>query len=333
MILEKILSGDAPLVPGSSQNVAALDLGTNNCRLLIANPTMNGFRVVDAFSRIVRLGEGLTKNGQLSVQAMNRTLNALQICADKISDRQVITYRAVATEACRRAVNGLEFIKRIRGETGLNLEIISNYEEAELAVIGCLPLLARDIPHSIVFDIGGGTTELAWLYCDSTGRLLDFKFYSMPIGVATLLEKHGGDRFDAIRYKAMIAETERSLASFEVDYKIETTDKRENFQMIGTSGTMTTLAGLHLGLERYDRKQVDGKLMSFSTIRKLAGELASLTFDKRACLPCIGYKRADLVVPGCAILEAICNKWPVGQICVADRGVREGILCGLLRKI
>lgn len=319
--------------PRGREVLAALDLGTNNCRLLIAHPSNDAFRVVDAFSRIVRLGQGVTNSGTLSPQAMDRTLEALEICADKMRRRDVTMSRIVATEACRRAGNGAEFIDRVKQETGLVLEVISNHEEAELALAGCLPLFDPAIPDAIVFDIGGGSTELAWTRRGPDGQRISLDVMSMPIGVVTLTEKYGGDHFEFETYRAMISECADRLDAFDTTHQIAAKVREGGVQMLGTSGTVTTLAGLRLNLKRYVRDRVDGTFLNFDDVLRLAHDLAAMGFQDRAAFPCIGHERADLVVAGCAILEAICEKWPVGQLRVADRGVREGILFGLLGRI
>lgn len=313
--------------------LAALDLGTNNCRLLIARPHGDAFRVIDAFSRIVRLGQGITSTGTLSSDAMDRTLDALKVCARKMRRRDVTLSRMVATEACRRAQNGHAFIERVKRETGLELEIISNREEAELALIGCMPLFKSGIPNGIVFDIGGGSTELAWICRGKDGDRLSLDVTSIPVGVITLNDKYGGDRYDTETYRAMVAECAHSLEAFDTAHGIGMRVRDGEVQMLGTSGTVTTLAGLHLDLRRYVRNRVDGTFLDFPDVRRLAHGLAGMNFEDRAFHPCIGQDRADLVVGGCAILEAICQKWPVGRLRVADRGVREGILFGLLERI
>lgn len=334
--------GAAPVMPGhrprptrarGREVLAALDLGTNNCRLLIAHPSNDAFRVVDAFSRIVRLGQGVTRSGTLSPEAMDRTLDALKICADKMRRRDVTLSRVVATEACRRAGNGAEFIDRVKQETGLVLEIISNREEAELALAGCVPLFDPAIPDAIVFDIGGGSTELAWTRREPDGRRISLDVMSMPIGVVTLTEKYGGDYFEYEIYRAMISECMEHLEAFDGTHQIAAKVPAGGVQMLGTSGTVTTLAGLRLNLRRYVRDRVDGTTLNFDDVRRLAHDLAGMGFQDRAAFPCIGHERADLVVAGCAILEAICEKWPVGRLRVADRGVREGILFGLLNQL
>jgi exopolyphosphatase/guanosine-5'-triphosphate,3'-diphosphate pyrophosphatase len=321
-------------------NFAALDLGTNNCRLLVARPAPGGsdggFRVVDAFSRIVRLGEGLEATGALSEAAMNRTLDALKVCAGKIAQRRVAAVRSVATEACRRAANCGEFLTRVRDEVGIELEIISTAEEARLVVSGCAPLLHPRTPFAIVFDIGGGSTEIVWLRhhrADGSGRAARPEIHgsiSLPFGVVTFTERFGGVEVTPAIYRAMVDEAEAALAPFEREHRIRHHLAARRVQMIGSSGTVTTLAGIHLALPRYIRALVDGSTLTFAQIDKVSRHLAGLDLAGRAASPCVGRERADLVLSGCAILDAICATWPVGQLRVADRGVREGILFDLM---
>ena len=334
--------------PGAAAgNFAALDLGTNNCRLLVARPAPmasagGGFRVVDAFSRIVRLGEGLEATGALSVAAMDRTIDALKVCAGKIALRRACATRSVATEACRRAVNCGEFLARVRDEVGLELEIISTAEEARLVVSGCAPLLHPRLPYAVVFDIGGGSTEIVWLRHErpqgrhnGAGRpdirrpVIEGSI-SLPFGVVTFTERFGGVEVTPAVYRAMVDEAEAALAPFEREHRIRHHIAARRVQMIGSSGTVTTLAGIHLALPRYIRALVDGSTLTFAQIDKVSSHLAGLDLAGRAASPCVGRERADLVLSGCAILDAICATWPVGQLRVADRGVREGILFDLM---
>jgi exopolyphosphatase/guanosine-5'-triphosphate,3'-diphosphate pyrophosphatase len=311
---------------------AALDLGTNNCRLLVARGSGRGFRVIDAFSRIVRLGEGLAATGVLSEPAMARTIEALRICAGKVANRGVTQARYVATEACRRAANCAEFVERVRLHTGIAIEIISTDEEARLVVTGCAPLLDRQVPHAVVFDIGGGSTELVWLglprHRDGVPEVAGF--LSVPQGVVTLSDRYGGEEVAVATYEAMVAEMRAAILPFEARHGIARHIAEGRVQMLGSSGTVTTLAGVHFNLPRYNRSRVDGSTLDFTDIRRISRDLVGLSYDERAANPCIGGERADLVLAGCAILEAICELWPVGRLRVADRGIREGILVGLL---
>jgi exopolyphosphatase/guanosine-5'-triphosphate,3'-diphosphate pyrophosphatase len=314
---------------------AALDLGTNNCRLLVARPAGSGFRVVDAFSRIVRLGEGLAASGVLSEDAMARSLDALKICADKIAGRRVAAGRYVATEACRQAVNCEAFLARVREEIGIDIEIISTTEEARLVVAGCAPLLNPRIPYAIVFDIGGGSTEIVWLRLwggGNRGRPEILGSMSLPFGVVTLTDRFGGTEVSPATYRAMVAEAMAALAPFERTNDIQRHVRTGRVQMLGSSGTVTTLAGIHLALPRYIRALVDGSVLTFEQISVVSTHLAGLDLAGRAANPCIGRERADLVLSGCAILDAICATWPVGRLRVADRGVREGILFDLMQR-
>ncbi len=310
---------------------AALDLGTNNCRLLVARPTRDGFRVIDAFSRIVRLGEGLTQNGALSEAAMDRTLEALSVCAGKMRRRGVTRWRAVATEACRRADNCQAFLDRVADETGLEFEIIATREEASLAFDSCAPLLQRKLPYALVFDIGGGSTQLMWLGVPPRGRAASIGWTSLPVGVITLSENLGGGEVDAGQYAAMIDQVGGALQSFDAAHGIAREVAAGRVQMLGTSGTVTTVAGVHLELPRYDRSAVDGTFLDFADVERVGRELALAGHPGRVAQPCIGPDRADLVVAGCAILVAICRQWPVGRLRVADRGLREGMLLELMQ--
>jgi exopolyphosphatase/guanosine-5'-triphosphate,3'-diphosphate pyrophosphatase len=309
----------------------ALDLGTNNCRLLIARPSaVGGFRVIDAFSRIVRLGEGVSRTRLLSEDAMERTLCALKVCGSKMERRGVTTLRAVATEACRRARNCAEFLERAASETGIRIEIITVEEEARLAVASCAPLLDPDLPRALVFDIGGGSTELMWLAVERNGRPRLIDQISVPHGVVCLSEEYGGDLVSRETYRAMVAKVAASIAPFETRNRIAGYVADGQVQMIGTSGTVTTLAGIHRGLPRYERSLIDGTYLDVAHARLVIDRLLALDFAGRATYPCIGHERADLVVAGCAVLDAITDSWPVKRLRIADRGLREGILVDLI---
>ena len=317
---------------------AALDLGTNNCRLLMARAQTKegraGFRVIEAFSRIVRLGEGLASTGLLSEAAMTRTIEALKICAHKVAERRVRSARYVATEACRRASNCAEFLERVRTSTGIALETISSGEEAQLMVAGCVPLLTRDTPHALVFDIGGGSTELVWLTlpADANKPPVIEGYLSVPQGVVTLADRYDGRDVNAATYAAMVAEMREALAPFDARFGISALIGEGKVQMLGSSGTVTMLTALHLNLPRYIRARVDGYSLDFPAIERATSRLAAMSHAERALHPCIGHERADLVLAGCAVLEAICRLWPVGRLAVADRGIREGILMNLVGK-
>jgi exopolyphosphatase/guanosine-5'-triphosphate,3'-diphosphate pyrophosphatase len=320
----------SPAAGGGEATFAAIDLGTSNCRLLIARPNGRTFRVIDAFSRIVRLGEGLAGSGALSEEAMARAIEALKVCAHKIERRAVTHARSVATEACRRAGNCAEFLARVRAETGLAIETISSAEEAVLAFKGCAPLLSVRRPRALVFDIGGGSTELGWLRLRSGRPPEIIDTLSIPFGVVTLTERYGCSRIAPEVYQAMVEEVSGHLRAFAAANGIDRRVAAGAVQMLGTSGTVTTLAGVYLDLPRYNRAVVDGCYLEFAAIREVSRRLAAMTCEERTANPCIGPDRADLVVAGCAILEAICGLWPVGRLRVADRGVREGILAGLI---
>jgi exopolyphosphatase/guanosine-5'-triphosphate,3'-diphosphate pyrophosphatase len=264
---------------------------------------------------------------------MARALDALKICADKIAGRRVAAGRYVATEACRQAANCEAFRARVREEIGIEIEIISSTEEARLVVAGCAPLLNPRIPYAIVFDIGGGSTEIVWLRLwggGHRGRPAILGSMSLPFGVVTLTDRFGGTEVSPATYRAMAAEAVAALAPFEHANDIQRHVRTGRVQMLGSSGTVTTLAGIHLALPRYTRALVDGSVLTFEQISVVSTHLAGLDLAGRAANPCIGRERADLVLSGCAILDAICATWPVGRLRVADRGVREGILFDLM---
>lgn len=322
--------------PHGRQAFAAIDLGTNNCRLLIARPAGEHFVVIDAFSRVVRLGEGLAQTGQLSDAAMDRALGALQICADKLRRRGVHLARSVATEACRRAENGPAFIERVYEQTGIRLDIISAKEEARLAVLGCHLLLEAGDGPAMIFDIGGGSTELVLVESmnGQVPRIRDWQ--SVPWGVVSLTETCGSEPEDdagrTARYAHMRQLVRDSLAPFAERIAATLRDDAPThpLRLLGTSGTVTTLASLHLDLPQYDRRAVDGLIVPAESMRGISASLADMTPDQRRALPCIGRERSDLVVAGCAILETIMDLWPADRLGVADRGIREGILRSLM---
>lgn len=320
----------------------ALDLGTNNCRLLIATPSGRGFRVVEAYSRIVRLGEGLSQTGRLSEAAMERALAALRVSAEKVRRRKVVKLKAIATQACRGAENGAEFVARVAAETGLQLQIITPREEAQLSVAGCLNLLDRKAEAALVVDVGGGSTELSWVDLTAggletelakfaAGRLPIKAWLSIPIGVVTLAERFPeGPVATETWFRAMVETVKDEIREFRHADPLRPIFDADRAHMVGTSGAITSLAGMHLGLRRYDRSQVDGIWMTRDECDAAAQTLLSLSAQERAEQPCIGSDRADLVLAGAAILQAVQELWPCSRVRVADRGLREGILMSLM---
>jgi exopolyphosphatase/guanosine-5'-triphosphate,3'-diphosphate pyrophosphatase len=340
-------------IPAYRQSYAAIDLGTNNCRLLIARPSGEHFVVIDAFSRVVRLGEGLAQTGRLSEAAMDRAVAALQICADKLKRRNVHLARSVATEACRRAANGTDFIERVHAETGIRLDVISAREEARLAVLGCHILLEPGHGPAMIFDIGGGSTELV-LIESGPGVPVIRDWKSVPWGVVSLTETCGNETTSRAERQARYAEMRRLVTDSFAEFAARIAPVRDRvapvrdrvsparecvqhnppplaaLRLLGTSGTVTTLASLHLDLPQYDRRAVDGLIVPADAMRAISEELSSMSIEERRELPCIGRERADLVVAGCAILETILDLWPADRLGVADRGIREGILRSLI---
>ena len=326
-------AGAQPAAGARSQRhtYGAVDLGTNNCRLLIARPDEGSFTVLDAFSRIVRLGEGLGQTGRLSQEAMDRAVAALSICAEKLRRRHVSLSRSVATEACRRAENGCEFVERVRTETGLALDIIPPQEEARLAVLGCHKLLEPGDGPALIFDIGGGSTELVLVEPGAVAPRIR-AWWSAPWGVVSLTETEGRAAIEGKdRVAAYARMRERVLRSFARFIEM-LPEERHDIRLLGTSGTVTTLASVHLALPSYDRRAVDGLHVPIGAMRRINTMIAEMDFDQRAGLPCIGADRADMVVAGCAILDAILDIWPAEKLGIADRGIREGILRSLMAR-
>ena len=319
------------------QLYAALDLGTNNCRLLIAKPEERGFRVVDAYSRIVRLGEGVGANRRLGEPAMERAIDALANCHRKLAERGVLRSRLIATEACRAAENGDEFIRRVQKETGLALEVVNRETEARLAVAGCVSLVDQQADGVILFDIGGGSSEIVWLdlrnRCGARGFALTRfvrAWTSLPVGVVNLAERHGGVHVTPEIFEAMVEDVSALLEKSDLGADLTEAIASGGMHMLGTSGTVTTLAGVHLGLKRYDRRRVDGTWLEDGQVGAMIDHLREMPYEKRVENPCIGADRADLVLAGCAILEAIRRRWTCSRLRVADRGLREGILTELM---
>ena len=307
---------------------AALDLGTNNCRLLIARPSGDSFRVVDSFSRIIRLGEGVSTSGVISEAAIARAMSALGVCREKIVTRNAKRLRLIATEACRAAANGDAFRKRVSDELGIHLEVVDRETEATLAVTGCLPLVDPRASGAVLFDIGGGSTELVRLDRSAAGsdpRMSGWT--SLPIGVVTLAERFGGKAVTRESYDAMVEEVERHLKLFAASHA----SNLAGLHLLGTSGTVTTIAGVFQKLERYDRRRIDGIWMNHHDVTVVIERLLASSYADRAGNPCIGPDRADLVLAGCAILDAIRQAFPVPRLRVADRGLREGMLIEMMR--
>jgi exopolyphosphatase/guanosine-5'-triphosphate,3'-diphosphate pyrophosphatase len=309
-------------------HIAAIDLGSNTCRLLVARPEENNYRVVDSFSRVVRLGSGIRSAGVLSEEAIVRTLEALKICAGKLKKYSIGSIRAVATEACRQANNQFDFLNRVKMETGIELEVISEFEEARLALKGCTGLVNNNYKYVLGFDIGGCSTEVMWARNGEGGTKKVIDWISIPYGVVSVVDACGGDSlefYDDIRKR--IAE---ELSSIRDHALILKEIERNNVQTIGSSGTTTTIGAIYLDLPRYDRNKVDGTSLPVNSLNTIANKLRKMSTRERASNSCIGPGRSDVVIGGLAILQGICDTWPITTVTVADRGVRDGILSEML---
>ena len=314
-----------------AQNYAAIDLGTNACRLVVASPTPTSFRIVETFSKITRLGEGIINDNELSKAAIKRTIASLKVCAGIINEYAPIkTQRYVATAACRRAKNCDDFILQVKKETGLDIEIISSKEESRLAVVGCIPLLNRNIKRALIFDIGGGSTEISLARVTTNGNTFIEGFVSLPYGVVTISEAFPSKDMTSLAYDTIIDRTKALLKDFDEKFGIFEGIKNHEIQVIGTSGTVTVLGAVHLNLIRYNRSAVDGIAISRPDLDKVITKIKRLGEEGRRKHPCIGAPKSDMTMAGCAIIEALCSCWPIAEITVADRGIREGILLDMM---
>ncbi len=313
------------------ENYAAIDLGTNSCRLVIASPTPSSFHVVETFSKITRLGEGIINSNELSHTAIRRTINALRVCAGVLEEYAPIkAARYVATAACRRASNCRYFLDLVKKETGLNIEIISSQEEARLAVVGCIPLLNRHIKRALVFDIGGGSTEVSLARMTSSGKAIIEGYVSLPYGVVTVSEAFPNHEMTELAYDTIVERTHKILSDFEDKYHIAEAIARQEIQVLGTSGTVTVLGAVHLNLTHYNRSVVDGLTMSYSDLMRTINKIKRMGDEGRKKHACIGAQKADLTVAGCAIIEGLMTFWNMSELTIADRGIREGILLDLM---
>ena len=323
---------------------AALDLGTNNCRLLIASQREGegnefALNVVDSYSRIVRLGEGVSESGRLSEEAMERTIEALRQCAKKLAKHSIKAGRFIATEACRQAANTPQFLMRVKKETGIDIEVISAADEANLAFRGCVSLVKPKPARALMLDIGGGSTEFMWVEVDENHTLTSnssvvshkvLDWFSMPQGVMNLSEKFGGAQFAEVYFEEMVDYLEQQLLKFRRCEEISEAVARNDVQLFSTSGTVTTLAAIYLGLPRYERSKIDGITIETEQLREAIALILDMRASERFHHPCIGSDRSDYIISGCAIFEALSRLCPVEHITIADRGVREGIIFSLM---
>lgn len=316
---------------GKGKAYAAIDLGTNSCRMLVAVPDdVSGFSVVDGFSRVVRLGDKLSDTGHFQKSAIERTIEALRHCAGRMKKRGVLVQRAIATEACRQASDADSFLERVKDETGLNLEVIDPVEEAALTVAGCGDLLSSGYENALVFDIGGGSTEVMWVATPRGKPAKMIDMISLPFGVVSLRDEFGAEALPTETFEALLKRVDDAIVSFDERNGVSAAVAENRVRMIGTSGTVTTLGAMYLELPRYRRNRVDGIEIGFDSVRQIGARLAGMSCQERIAHPCLGYGRGDLMLMGLVILRAICERWPVGKLRVADRGIREGILSELM---
>ena len=325
-----------------SKRAAVIDLGTNNCRLLIAEKKTfhpkgqkgDEFRIIDSFSRIVRLGEGLSKSGKLNSDAMDRTIAALKICAHKIQKSGAQHVRAVATQACRQALNGTEFLHRVKAETSITLTIINTMQEVKLGIASSLPLLKRRWPFSLIFDVGGGSTEVSFLKFQLGKGFGLVDAVSIPVGVVSLADDYGAHGQDLTHsaYQAMCQLMIDKVQGFAQKHHIPHFQSYNQVQNVGMSGTVTTVKALDLGLDVYERQRVDRTLFDMVRLPKIRDDLLEGGQDYVSSHGCIGPDRIDLVLPGIAILDGLGQTFGFRRLLVLDRGIREGLLHQIFTK-
>ena len=318
---------------------AALDLGTNNCRLLVARPQGDRFRVIDSYSKVVRLGQGLSATGRLSDKSMDSALEALKASAQKMASRKVTRWRCVATQATRQAENCDEFLQRVKDEAGMTLEVISPRVEARLSVMGCLNLIDTKKDVVLVIDIGGGSTEISWVDVRRLRNMGEIRrvhrppisaWASLPVGVVSLSEQFPEREDREAWFNDMKNCVRHHIKEQGAATRFTKIFAAGQGHIIGTSGTITSLAGIHLKLPHYQRDKVDGLWMPQQTAVDIARDMALRDPIARAAEPSIGKDRSQMLVAGCAIIDVLCELWPSERIRVADRGLREGILMGLI---
>jgi exopolyphosphatase/guanosine-5'-triphosphate,3'-diphosphate pyrophosphatase len=305
--------------------LATIDLGSNTVRLLVADVVSGGsWRVVDADQRVTRLGEGLARSGQLDAAACERTAAVVSEYVARARRGGAERLAIVATSAVREAANAGAFVARLERGTGERVTVVSGDEEASLTLRGVLRGLA-DGPSApavtLVFDIGGGSTE----YILANGAQ-PVAAVSLRLGVVDLAERYPFPvAVDWARYRTMQAEAAARLGA-EVPAAIRTASIG---RLVGTAGTATTLAALDLGLRAYDGRRVQGHVLSRTAVQTLLERLGVLTVAERAALPCLEPGRADLIVPGVAIVLATLDFTGAEALVVSDWGLREGIMVSL----
>lgn len=298
---------------------ATIDLGSNTVRLLVADVEGPGrWRVVAEHQTVTRLGEGLAATGALGEVPMARTLAVVRDYVARGAALGATETRIVATSAVREAANGSVFAAAVERATGWRVRVVSGEDEARLTLLGVRHGVGPLAGPVVVFDIGGGSTE----YILADGEQVRATA-SLRLGVVPLAERYPfPERVDRSRYAALLREVMRQLAR---ELPAEILSARPA-HLVGTAGTVTTLAALDLGLPRYDAGRVQGHRLSRAAIERLGARLGSLTVGERAALPCLEPGRADLIVPGVAIVMATLDCLGVDGLTVSDSGLREGIL-------
>jgi exopolyphosphatase/guanosine-5'-triphosphate,3'-diphosphate pyrophosphatase len=302
--------------------LATIDLGTNSVRLLVADTAADSWRVVEEAQRVTRLGEGQAATGALGLVPMARTAATVADYVRRAEALGATRVRVTGTSAVREAANRAEFVARIESVTGLALEVLSGEDEARLTLLGVRSGLPDLGGRFVLFDIGGGSTEFVVADGDGLERAL-----SLRLGVVGLAERHlDGGRLVPARWAALRAEVAAALEPA-VPGALGLVNAA---RLVGTAGTVTTLAALDLGLAAYDAGRVQGHVLRRGAIERLLARLGGLTLAARAALPCLEPGRADVLIPGIAICLAAMERLGFDALTVSDRSLREGILCEIL---
>lgn len=305
-----------------TRRLAAVDLGTNTVRLLVVEAEGREWRPLHQSQRVTRLGEGQAETGRLLEAPMQRTVDTVSEFIAAARGLGASEIRVVATSAVREAPNRAELLALLRAATGLDASVVSGEEEARLTLQGVAAGLPQLGGSFVLFDIGGGSTELV---LGEDGRL--GAVVSLQLGVVRLAERYGdAGPVDWARFALMRGEIDGRLAR-EIPARII---EARAPALVGTAGTVTTLAALDLGLPAYDASRVQGHTLARGAVERLLNRLGALAVAERARLPCLEPGRADVIIPGIAICLAVMDRLGYGSLVVSDRGLREGILCEIL---
>ena len=290
---------------------AAIVIGSYNCRIIIVNNSPN-IKILKTISVATNLIKNLSYSNEFTHKNIKKTVRCLTMFSRKMLEYNVTKYRCVATEACRQVINSDFFIGEVKKKTGLSVEIISVNEEAQLCFQSCKKYIERMNNEGILFDIGGGSTEISFFDVKNE----KFETSSIPLGVINLSEKinlHGKNKitFQMKRYFQSL----KSNLSNQIDPGFS----------IGSCSTVSTLSAIHLNLTTFDRKKIEGLLLDVDEIMKIINNLRNLKVNEMLKHPCIR-KKYPLLLNGMEILEKILENFPIKQILVSQSGLTGGMI-------